>query len=77
MGKLIFEGNSEEYVEFSKRNEADYKEYLAEGKIVINTEKEEQRLAEEKRLSNMTEEKKLIEIPLSYLWLKRNHTLWR
>ncbi len=30
MGKLIFEGNSEEYVEFSKRNEADYKEYLAE-----------------------------------------------
>ncbi len=60
-GKLIFEGNPEDYIAFSNKNEADFKKYLAERRTIINAENEAKKKAEQIRQRNMTEEEKLIE----------------
>jgi len=60
-GKLIFEGNREDYIADIEKNHADFKKHLAERRIVINAENDTKKKAEEIRQSNMTEEEKLIE----------------
>lgn len=60
-GKLIFEGNREDYIADIEKNHADFKKHLTERRNVINAENDTKKKAEEMRQSNMTEEEKLIE----------------
>ncbi len=60
-GKLIFEGNREDYIADIEKNHAEFKKYLTERRNVTNAENDTKKKAEEIRQSNMTEEEKLIE----------------
>ena len=60
-GKLIFEGNREDYIADIEKNHADFKKHLTERRNVTNAENDTKKKAEEIRQSNMTEEEKLIE----------------
>lgn len=61
MKKFIFEGTHEDYIVYMNNSEIEFKKYLAGEKLKIDAENERKRLAEEQRLSSMTEEEKLIE----------------
>jgi hypothetical protein len=60
-GKLIFEGNREDYIADIEKNHAEFKKHLTERRNVTNAENEAKKNAEEIRQSNMSEEEKLIE----------------
>lgn len=58
---FLIEGTEEDRNVFVKSSNDEYDRYLKQRKAIINAENEAKRLAEENRLSSMTEEEKLIE----------------